>query len=472
MKGLRQWVESFSLFWAEKFYNFKQSTITFWTDKVITKKILYTILLITIFVVSGTITAPFVVLNKMNSIDSVPLFSVLNLVGGGGLRQFSIMALGINPFITASLIMTVLQSRLFPPLYRMSRSGPVGRRKINIITRVLTIIIAYPQAIITIQTLRSNGGLISLATGYDTTFNVYFLLPFFLIAGALFAIFLGEQITDKGVGNGTSLLIFSGIASQLPSQFQNAFNTLVGTNSATYFSGAMNFIIYTFAYLFLIFIMTIIQLGERKIPIQQTGAGLTRNLQEMGSLPIKVNPAGIMPVIFANIILSIPQLIANLLDKNTSSVRNFIEVNFAFTAPLGLSLLVGITFVFAIFMGIQQSKIDRISEDFQKNGTFVPGLRPGDETEDYLINVVFRLSLFSAFYLSIIVAMQYVMIIAGVPRAVAFGGTGMMILVSVSLETWDQIKARRKTTHLSKSNRVARSVRRSKSENTKDGVLW
>ncbi|SMC18242.1 protein translocase subunit secY/sec61 alpha [Mycoplasmopsis agassizii] len=470
MKGLRRIFESFSLFLANKTFNLRHALIAFWSDKVITKKVIYTVTLLIIFVIAGTITAPFVRLNNANNIDSIPFFSILNLVGGGGLRQFSLMALGINPFITASLIMTILQSRLFPPIHRLSRSGPVGRRKINIITRVLTLLVAYPQAIVLTQTLSRNNGIITFIEGQGTILNIYFILPFILIAGAMVAVFIGEQITEKGVGNGTSLLIFTGIAASLPTQFQNAFNTLVGTNGATYFTGALNFIIYLLGYLILLFIMTIVQLGERKIPIQSTGAGLSRNLEEMGALPIKVNPAGIMPVIFANIVLSIPQLIAGLLDPNTSVVRNWIETNFTFTSAIGLSVLLVLTFIFSIFMGLQQSKIDRISEDFQKNGTFIPGLKPGEETEDYLIDVVLRLSLFSAFYLVVIVGMQHVMIIAGVPQQVAFGGTGMIILVSVSLETWDQISARRKTTNLAKSKKLSKNSQNSK--NKESGLLW
>ncbi|OYD27160.1 protein translocase subunit secY/sec61 alpha [Mycoplasma testudineum] len=471
MKGLRRIFESFSLFFAEKFFHLKKWFVNFWSEKIITKKVILTLFLISIFVIAGTITAPFVILNPANNLDNIPFFSVLNLVGGGGLRQFSIMSLGIQPFITASLVMTILQSRLFPPLHRLSKSGPLGRRKINIITRALSILVAYPQSLVLTQTLTRNNGIVTFAPGQGTIVNIYVLLPLMLTGGAMFAVFLGETITDKGVGNGTSLLIFAGIASGLPTQFQNAYNTILGIDQGSIFTGVLSFIIYLVAYLLLLFIMTLVNLGERKIPIQQVGAGLSRNEAEMGSLPIKVNPAGIMPVIFANIVLSFPQLISGLLDPNTSVVRNWIENNFTFTSPIGLSALIIITFIFSIFMGLQQSKVDRITEDFGKNGTFIPGLRPGEETEDYLIDVVLRLSLFSAFYLSIIVGMQYVMIIAGVPPQVAFGGTGMMILVSVSLETLDQISARRKTTNLSRTSKKTRQASENEA-NLKDGVLW
>lgn len=472
-KGFGKYFGSFSLFISEKFLSFKHKWTDFWSTKELVRKLIFTLFLITIFIVAGTITAPFVKIVNASQLNQSAFFGILNIVGGGGLRQFSIVSLGINPFITASLIMTILQSKLFPPIQKMSQSGPLGRKKINVITRLLTLVFAFPQAIVLTQTLSRENGFISIDPKFNTIANIYVLLPLILVAGSLFTLFLSEQITDKGIGNGTSLIIFSGISLSLPSQFRAAFNILVGTNKTTLFTGLIHFLLYLFGYLLLIVIIVFVYLAERRIPIQQTGAGLSKNIKEMGSLPIKVNPAGIMPVIFSMIVISFPLLIAGLLDRSTSLVRLWIERHLAFTHPIGFSLLIIITFIFSIFMGLQQSKIDKISEDFNKSGTFIPGLRPGDQTENYLIDVVLRLSIFSAFYLSILVSIQYIMQMAGMPAVISFGGTSMMILVSVSLETIDQIKARLKANKLSNMKKVTqKAISKKQDKLDNSGVLW
>ncbi|EFF41277.1 preprotein translocase, SecY subunit [Mycoplasmopsis alligatoris A21JP2] len=435
-------------------------------------------LLLGVYVIGTTITSPFVKINAGRSINDDSFLNTLNLVGGGGLNQFSVFALGISPFINASLVMMVLQSRLFPPVYKLSQSGPQGRRKINIITRAITLAISYPQAIFLTQSLSAGGqssAFISIvpAFGLSESLISYFVLPMILIAASLFVLFISEQITNKGIGNGTSLIIFCGIATRLPSQFSSAYKILVGDlqNEGT-FVGIINFSTYILIYLIVLLIITIIYNAERHIPIQQTGAGRSRNIKEMGKLPIKLNPGGIMPVIFAMMVLSFPTMIANVFPGD-SAAKFWINHNLQFTQPLGLALLIIITFVFSLLMGIQQSRVDKIAEDFAKSSTFIPGIRPGEETQDYLIGVVFRLSVFSGIYLVILVSMQFVQIMTGVLDAqIAFGGTGMMILVSVSLETIGQVLARRKTTKLAKAKRVTRNNFDPNKKGKGNGLLW
>lgn len=233
------------------------------------------------------------------------------MVSGGGLKQFSLMALGISPFISASLIMSLLQTRLFPPILKLSQSGPQGRKKINVITRVLTLIISFPQAILLAKSLQA-GQIIQFST--DNNFVIYGFIPFILVGGSLIALFLGEEITAKGIGNGTSLIIFVGIAMGLPATFQMAFRHYVGDlNSPGLLNGIIKFITYLAGYLILIVVIIFFYLAERHIPIQQIGAGRSSQVKEMGKLPIKANPAGIMPIIFAFMALSFPNMIAGLL---------------------------------------------------------------------------------------------------------------------------------------------------------------
>lgn len=451
----------------EWFYNFGKKWKDFWSTKDITKKTLYTLLLLSIYLICTVIKAPFVKIQTPSAIQEDPFLSTLNMIGGGGLRQFSLVALGISPFINASLIMALLQTKAFPAVLKLSQSGPQGRRKINIITRILTLFIAFPQSFMLTLALGKGENPFIKIVSYEMNPNVvtYFLLPLILVGGSLFTLFLAEQITNKGIGNGTSLIIFIGIAFSLPHQFKTAWNVYVSTQETSEAAiGVIKFFSYLFVYLLMIFIIVVVHLAERHIPIQQTGAGRSKNEKEMGKLPIKLNPAGVMPVIFASMFVSFPLLIARILPKENSGAI-WINENMKFTDPLGLSLLVVFTFFFSFIIGLQQSRVDRIAEDFSKNSTFIPGIQPGEQTEDYLIDIVMRLATFSAFFLVILVSFQHLMvIILKVDPAMAFGGTGMMILVSVSLETIDQFRARVKSSQLAKQKRISRMVSESISE--------
>ncbi|WP_155946920.1 preprotein translocase subunit SecY [Mycoplasmopsis gallinarum] len=495
---------NFSYWINRKFFNLKTRWINFWSSKELVKKLIFTLFLLTIYIIATTIPSPFIKIKNSELIEQDAFFNTLNLVGGGGLRNFSLMALGISPFINASLIMSLLQTRLFPAVQKLSQSGPEGRRKLNVITRILTLIIAYPQAILLTQSLSAGGGsalieIIPIPGLQNDALLVYFLIPMILIGGSLFALFLGEQITNKGIGNGTSLIIMVGIAFQLPAQFQGAFNYFVSLNDNTaLFVGALKFLTYLFVYCVLIFIIAMVYNAERHIPIQQIGAGRSKNIKEMGKLPIKANPGGIMPIIFATMLISLPLMIARILpDANVA--KQWINENLQFTKPLGLTLLAVITFFFSFIMGLQQSRVDKIAEDFAKNSTFIPGIQPGEQTEDYLIGIVMRLSLFSGFYLVFLATFQYLqIIILNFPQIIAFGGTGLMILVSVALETIQQYQARKKTNQMANLKRQSRAMseliaeeknsrkfdndlfwnknknktKKSNDKNNGDGILW
>ncbi|WP_029512824.1 preprotein translocase subunit SecY [Mycoplasmopsis iners] len=472
---MKSFFKNATLGFSNFFLRLKHAWVNFWTNKDLLKKVFFTLGLITVYILATTIQAPFVRIKNDKAIDENAFLNTLNLVGGGGLRNFSLVALGISPFINASLIMSLLQTRLFPAIHKLSQSGPQGRRKLNVITRLLTLVIAYPQAILLTQSLAAGGNsalieFIPLNNNPSLSgVTIYFLLPMILIGASLFSLFIAEEITNKGIGNGTSLIIFVGIAFQLPAQFKAAFQYFVGVDSSTsLLVGSLKFLTYLFVYLVVIFIIALVYNSERHIPIQQIGAGRSRNVKEMGKLPIKLNPAGIMPIIFATMIISFPLMIARILPQANLG-RIWMEQNLQFTQPLGLSLLVVITFFFSFIMGLQQSRVDKISEDFAKNSTFIPGIKPGEQTEDYLIGIVMRLSTFSGFYLVIMASMQYLQIILlKLPAIISFGGTGMMILVTVSLETIQQYQARKKTQTLSNQKTLSRDAWNSQISNNND----
>ena len=441
-------------------------------DRELLRKILYTLLLILIFRIAATITIPGVKIEKNLAQDSGSLIGVLDMMGGGALRQFSIVALGITPYITSSIIMQMLQSEVFPPLYRLSRSGPQGKRKINIITRIVTFFFAYLQAITIIQQVTGNG-LVSFSNGLDTILFKFFGLPAVLIAGSMFALFLGEQITEKGVGNGTSLIIFSGIAAGLPAKFRNAYLEIAGGQDASgTFIGVVNFILYLLVFLILIYVIGYLYKAERHVPTQQTGSGLTTDVRQMSKLPIKINPAGVMPVIFALTIATIPLTVASFMNHQNLT-KQWIEANMKLTDPLGLGILVVIIFLFTIVMSLVIFAPFKVADQFKKNGTFIPGIRPGDETEEYLTGVVTRLSIFSAFYLSVISSIAYIEQIIGLSRSITFSGTSLIIMVSVAVETLGQLRARERSTRISRAKiKTISSNKSDKEEDKVKGLLW
>ena len=452
------------------FFNFKNhfnSSKEIMRKKPILKKIIYTILLIAIFRVAASITTPGVSVSSNFANDSSSFVGIMDMMGGGALKSFSIVALGISPYITASIIMTLLKSEVFPPIYRMAKSGPAGQRKLNVITRVITIVFAIIQAITIIQQL-SNGVLVQLKPPFNTTVYKYFALPVILLAGSLFTLFLGEQITKKGVGSGTSLIIFSGIAVNLPSKFKNAYEGLVlGNGTQSIFVGLMKFSLYTFVFLALIFIIGYFYRAERHIPIQQTGAAMTTKNNKMSHLPIKLNPAGVMPIIFALSIAIIPLTVSQFMEKQ-NEVRIWIDHNLRLTQPIGLSLLALLTFLFTIAMAIVTFNPYQVADNFKKSNTFIPGIKPGEETEKYLTGVIVRLSIFSAIYLSLISSTQYIEQIIGLDQSMTLGGTSLIILVTAGIETIDQLKARDKTQKIANAKEKAKI----QTGTNTGGLLW
>lgn len=441
-------------------------------DRELLRKIFYTLLLILVFRIAATITIPGIYIQKNLAQDSGSLIGVLDMMGGGALRQFSIVALGITPYITSSIIMQMLQSEVFPPLYRLSRSGPQGKRKINIITRIVTFFFAYLQAITIIQQVTGNG-FVTFASGLNTFVFKFFGLPSILIAGSMFALFLGEQITEKGVGNGTSLIIFSGIAAGLPAKFRNAYLEIAGGQDASgTFIGVVNFILYLLVFVLLIYVIGYLYKAERHVPTQQTGSGLTTDVKQMSKLPIKLNPAGVMPVIFALTIATIPLTVASFMNHQNLT-KQWIEANMKLTDPIGLGILIVIIFLFTIVMALVIFAPFKVADQFKKNGTFIPGIRPGDETEEYLTGVVTRLSIFSAIYLSVVSSIAYIEQIIGLSRAITFSGTSLIIMVSVAIETLSQLKARERSTRISRAKiKTISSSKSDKAEEKVKGLLW
>ncbi len=365
-----------------------------------------------------------------------PLFGLLNLFSGGGLSNFSIVGLGVNPYINASIIMQ-LMTGVIPSLQALQREGEYGRNKINQYTRYLSVPMAILQAygflaLLNIQDPPVLTGEFSLSS-FTTLTQIATL-----VAGSVALMWLGELITEKGIGNGISFIIFAGIVSQAPGALAN-FAASPNLTSLAVFA-----IIGIVAVVAIIYI----QEGQRRIPIQYASRVRGRRMYQGGQtfLPLRVNQAGVIPIIFAVSILLFPQQIASYFTTSevgfvadaSRAIVNFFNPRSIPYILLYFLLTVGFTYFYTAFT----FKPDETAEQLRKNGGFIPGIRPGRPTQDYLARVVFRITIAGALFLGIVAVAPAIAGLAFPDLAnVALGGTGLLIVVSVVVETMKQIEA-------------------------------
>ena len=362
------------------------------------------------------------------------LIGVLDLISGGGLSNFSIVALGVNPYINASIIMQ-LMTGVIPSLQALSREGEYGRNKINQYTRYLAVPMALLQAFGFLALLNSQGILSSTFALSDGTTLVQIAT---LTAGSVALMWLGELITERGIGNGISFIIFAGIVSQAP----GAVSGFLATPNTALLIG--------FAILAIVSVAVIvyIQEGQRRIPIQYASRVRGRRMYQGGQtfLPLRVNQAGVIPIIFAISILLFPQQIASYFQNaEVDFVATIARAIVSFFNPQSLIyialyflLVVGFTYFYTAFT----FKPDETAEQLRKNGGFIPGIRPGRPTADYLARVVTRITVAGALFLGVIATAPSVLgVIFPSLSSIALGGTGLLIVVSVVVETMKQIEA-------------------------------
>lgn len=362
-----------------------------------------------------------------------PIFGLLDLFSGGGLSNLSIVGLGVNPYINASIIMT-LMSNVIPSLQQLSREGEYGRNKINQYTRYLSVPLAALQAYGFLALLHASQ---VLRTGFDLSSFETLTQIVTLTAGSVLLMWIGELITEKGIGNGVSFIIFAGIVSRAPS----AVGSFLQSPD---FASAVVFAVLGAA---VVAVIVFIQEGQRRIPVQYASRVRGRRLYQGGQtfLPLRVNQAGVIPIIFAVSILLFPLQIAQYF--TTSQVQVVADIalavvgffqNQAVYATLFFLLTVGFTYFYTSFT----FRPDDTAEQLRKNGGFIPGIRPGRPTEEYLGRVVFRITLAGAFFLGCVAVLPYIMsaLLPGL-GAIQLGGTGLLIVVSVVVETMKQLEA-------------------------------
>ena len=422
------------------------------TNKEIVNRIFFVVMILFVFRIGAAITVPGVTVQDVDFQTNNAL-SLLNLLGGGALQSFSVFALGVSPYITSSIIVQLLGMDVLPALTELSKQGQTGRKKMEMTTRYLTLLLGAVQAYGILRTMETS----SFITLNDTSFWSYAYIVTVLVAGGMLVMWLGDQITTKGIGNGISVIIFAGIVRSLPLQIEGAYNNWValtiGLDVAVLLQGIFQFAIYVLSFILIIAFVTFIESSKRKIPVQNAGKSGSAEYAKASFLPIKINSAGVIPVIFASSIMLAPSVIVSFISganpnaewlkvfdsSATVTMPWFNEQTFQF--PWGLLIYLTLTVVFTFFYSNLQINPQRMAENFQKNGSYIPGIRPGVETERYVTKVLNRVTVLGASALGFIAALPIVLVLLNVvpDQSLALGGTGLIIVVGVALEINNQI---------------------------------
>ena len=448
-------------------------------NKDLLKRIIFTLCILIIIRIGSYLTVPGVQVSGdlQNQTSSQQFFNLISLLGGGTLGKFSILALGVSPYITASIIVQLLSTDVVPVMTRWSKSGEKGRKKLDRVTKILTVPFALMQGIATIFTMSANK-LISpkwgdTAVGSGPPTFYYILVPLCLLAGTLLMIWMADQITIKGIGNGVSIVIFAGIVSRLPFSMQTTFKHYIQTNetSNVLLTGILEFTLYMAAFLLVILFVVILNESERRVPIQQTGSGLATGREtHKPYLPLKVNCAGVIPVIFSSAIISAPVTVAQII-KHSSPDNGFVlftQHYLSFQTWPGIIIYGTLTIMFTFLYALVQVNPDKISENFQKSGTFIPGVKPGEETRMYLTGTISRISFLGSFGLASIAVCPYIISkLTSLPSKLAIGGTGLIIMVSVSMQTIRQVKGR-----IIQQNFISKKSKSIEQESDYDSHIW
>ncbi len=405
-------------------------------NKEIRKKIFFTLAMLLIYRIGSSIPVPGIdaaTLAKQISDNSI--LSMMNLLGGGALEKMSIFAMGVSPYITASIIIQLLSMDVIPSLTEWAKSGQTGRQKIEKTTRYLGVVLAFVQAF-------------SLVYGFDKQYAIlessalstYLYVATILCAGTMFLVWIGDRISMKGIGNGISIIIFAGIVSNMPTQFAQIYSILVGgTSNGEVFNGVLQFVLYCLIYLAIVVFVVIMETAVRKIPIQYTNSISNRGgKSDVTFLPFKINSASVIPVIFAQSIMTAPQIVISFFNTDLyQKLQNYLSL----TKPFGLALYAVLTILFTFFYTDLQVDPDTVADNLKKSDAYIPGIRPGQDTKKYLHKVLNRITVLGALGLTLVAVIPYLLpMFTSIPASSAIGGTGIIIVVGVVRETIGQLE--------------------------------
>lgn len=395
------------------------------------KKIVFTIFIIVVFRLLAHIPVPGVDTSSIKAyLEQSVFFGFFDLFSGGGFQNFSIVTLGLGPYINASIIMQLL-TMLVPSLEELAKEGEYGREKINMYTKILTIPMSLVQSY-GIYFLLSKQGIINTLGSFDLV-----LLILIFTAGSMFLVWLGDLLTEHGIGNGISTLIFVSIISRLPASILTA---LGGVMSSNY----LITILMIALILLTIIAVVLVNEGTRNIPLEY-GRSSERSTKVTNYLPIKINQAGVIPIIFAVSLISIPGMIGGPFTASGKpalvNIGTFMTTNFQPTALFYNVFYFLLVVAFTFFYTFIQFSPDKIADDVKKRGGFIPGVRPGTSTAQYLKKIVSRTTLLGSLFLGLIAILPYFMGFIFGPNSLSIGGTSLLIAVSVVLETVRQVES-------------------------------
>ncbi len=420
------------------------------SNREIVLKIIITFALLLVFKAGTYIPIPLIDTNSVRAMISDNSFlTVLNAFSGGGLSNFSILALGISPYITASIVIQMLQM-VIPKFREWGEEGENGKQKLNRFTRYTTVVISLIQGLLIIFSLGSKPDNILTSSVLEFN-NIYWLIYIYMAivvtAGSAFTMWLADLITRHGIGNGSSMIISAGIISSIPSMFVTLSNKYLGAN----FSGLHLFFFILIIVLYVAMILGVVYFegAVRKVPVQYAN----RQAGQQGSdIPIKLNSANVIPVIFASTILSIPLTVIGVLglQTETSNVAYWLNQVFSYQEPIGIALYVILIVFFSFFYSFMQVDPEKIADNLEKQGAFIPGYRPGEETKQQLSKMLFRITLIGATYLTILALVPIIVsksfgFTTAESSKITIGGTSLIIIVGVAIETFRQIETASET---------------------------
>ena len=413
--------------------------------------ILFTALCILIWRIGVHIQLPFVEYNVSSSDESI--FGFLDIFSGGALQSFSIVALGISPYINASIIIQLLQMDIVPQFKEWAEEGEAGKEKLNRWTRYIALLLAFVEGLALIVGYQVSYGynFFEFVPNTEFTLFTYVYMALIVTAGTAFILWLADQITVRGIGNGASMMIVVGIIA--------SFETMIGSLK-TYFldpatskfalDGVLTWKNIVFFILVLILFIAII-IGvvfmeglQRKIPIQYANRPAQSKLlgAQDSNIPLKLNSASVIPVIFASTLLSFPTTIINFIEQSGKTISEWWTIVFSYQKPIGFAIYVILIFVFSFFYSFMQINPDKIADNLKKQNAYIPGVKPGEATAQYISKVLFKITLLGATYLTVLAALPMLvgLIFTDLPASVQIGGTSLMIVVGVAIETYKQIK--------------------------------
>lgn len=416
------------------------STISnFMRVRDIRRKVFFTLLMLVVFRIGAYIPVPFVNAAALEANDQNGFFNILNTFGGGALYKFSLFAMGIMPYITASIIIQLLQMDVIPKFTEWSKQGEVGRRKLAQFTRYFTIILAF------IEGLGMAYGFNSLTQGQlilNPNWGTYLIIAIVLTAGTAFLMWVGEQITAYGVGNGISILIAAGIVARVPNMISQVFEQQFKNAGQQLFLNIIILLLIILVVIAIVVGVIFVQQALRKIPIQyaQRLAGRNPVGGQTTHLPLKVNAAGVIPVIFAVSFIVAPRTIASFFGSN--NVTDTIQWVFDYTKPVGAIIYVALIIAFTYFYAFVQVNPEQMADNLKKQGGYIPGIRPGKSTQEYLTRVLYRLTFVGSIFLAVVSILPVIFTsIAGLPPAVQIGGTSLLVMIGVALDTMKQLES-------------------------------